>query len=130
MRETGEVARAGRGGGAGRAGSAADAGRGGDAGDTGPAGGTGLIGGTGPAGGAGALPRHVRVFLRLSRRHLPAPRGGVVVGRGLTVPAGDGVTLVTDHYVPLADGPAPTLLVRSPYGRGFPWDYIYGALFA
>jgi putative CocE/NonD family hydrolase len=68
--------------------------------------------------------------LRLSRRHLPAVRCRVAVERGLTVPAGDGVTLVTDHYVPLADGPAPTLLVRSPYGRGFPWDYIYGALFA
>ncbi|HEX3922933.1 MAG TPA: CocE/NonD family hydrolase, partial [Streptosporangiaceae bacterium] len=82
------------------------------------------------AGPAAALPRHTRVLLRLSRRHLPAPRCGVAVERGVTVPAGDGVTLVTDHYVPLAEGPAPTLLVRSPYGRGFPWDYMYGALFA
>ena len=39
-------------------------------------------------------------------------------------------TLVTDHYRPVLDEPCPTLLVRCPYRRGFPWDYIYGALFA
>ncbi|MGO8728536.1 MAG: CocE/NonD family hydrolase, partial [Streptosporangiaceae bacterium] len=66
----------------------------------------------------------------MSRRELPEPLCGVAVERGIAVPAGDGVTLVTDHYVPLTDGPRPALLVRSPYGRGFPWDYVYGALFA
>jgi putative CocE/NonD family hydrolase len=69
-------------------------------------------------------------MLRLSRRDLPEPVCSVAVERGIEVPAGDGVTLLTDHYVPLIDGPRPTLLVRSPYGRGFPWDYVYGALFA
>ena len=69
-------------------------------------------------------------MLRMSRRELPEPLCGVAVERGIAVPAGDGVTLVTDHYVPLTDGPRPALLVRSPYGRGFPWDYVYGALFA
>jgi hypothetical protein len=39
-------------------------------------------------------------------------------------------TPYTDHYIPLTDGPCPTLLVRSPYGRGFPWDSVYGAQFA
>src|SRR5258708_22336930 len=79
-----------------------------------------------PAGRAGRLPRHVRVMLRLSRRDLPEPVCSVAVERGIEAPAGDGVTLLTDHYVPLIDGPRPTLLVRSPYGRGFPWDYVYG----
>jgi uncharacterized protein len=55
---------------------------------------------------------------------------GVSVERGIEVPAGDGVMLLTDHYLPLAGGPWPTLLVRCPYGRGFPWDYVYGALLA
>ena len=76
------------------------------------------------------LPRHARMLLRLSRRQLPAPICPVVVERGVEVPAGDGVRLIADHYRPVIDGPRPTLLVRCPYGRGFPWDYVYGALFA
>src|ERR1019366_3370296 len=83
-----------------------------------------------PARRGGRLPRHVRVMLRLSGRGLPEPVCSVAVERGIGVPAGDGVTLLTDHYRPLIDGPRPTLLVRCPYGRGFPWDYVYGALFA
>jgi uncharacterized protein len=83
-----------------------------------------------PARRASSLPRHVRVLLRLSGRQLPEPVCNVEVERAIEVPAGDGVTLRTDHYRPLIDGPRPTLLVRSPYGRGFPWDHLYGALFA
>lgn len=78
----------------------------------------------------GGLPWQVKVMLRLSRRDLPEPVCTVVVERGIEVPAGDGVILLTDHYRPLVDGPRPTLLARCPYGRGFPWDYVYGALFA
>jgi uncharacterized protein len=77
-----------------------------------------------------ALPRHVGVMLRMSRRQLPEATCGVAVQRGLEIPAADGVTLLADHYVPLAGGTRPTLLVRTPYGRGFPFDYVYGALFA
>jgi hypothetical protein len=54
----------------------------------------------------------------------------VTVERDIEVPAADGVRLLTDHYWPRLAGPAPTLLVRSPYGRGLMWDYLYGALFA
>ena len=79
---------------------------------------------------AGQLPGHIRVLLRLGRRELPAPVCAVAVERGIEVPAGDGVILLTDHYRPLAERPCPTLLVRTPYGRGFPWSYVYGALFA
>jgi hypothetical protein len=83
-----------------------------------------------PAWPAGRLPRHVRVLLRLARRELPGPVCPVVVERGIEVPAADGVPLLTDHYRPVLAEPRPTLLVRTPYGRGFPWDYMYGALFA
>jgi putative CocE/NonD family hydrolase len=79
---------------------------------------------------AGRLPRHLRMLLRLSRRQLPAPVYPVVVERGLEVPGDDGVVLIADHYRPVLDEPCPTLLVRCPYGRGFPWDWIYGTLFA
>jgi putative CocE/NonD family hydrolase len=79
---------------------------------------------------ADRLPRHVRMLLRMGRRQLPAPLCEVAVERGIEVPAGDGVPMVTDHYRPLLPGPRPTLLVRTSYGRGFPWDYVYGALFA
>jgi uncharacterized protein len=74
------------------------------------------------------LPRHVRLLVRLARRQLPAPVCGVSVERGIAVPASDGVTLLTDHYRPLAAGAHPAVLIRTPYGRGFPWDYLYGAL--
>jgi hypothetical protein len=76
----------------------------------------------------GPLPRHVRLLVRMARRQLPPPVCGVSVEPGIAVPAGDGITLLTDHYRPLAAGPHPTLLLRTSYGRGFPWDYLYGAL--
>lgn len=44
------------------------------------------------------------------------------------VPMRDGVALVADHYTPAT--PVGTLLIRSPYGRGFPFTLIFGALYA
>lgn len=76
------------------------------------------------------VPGHVRLLRRLSGRGLPSPRCGVAVQRAIAVPAADGVTLLTDLYVPQLAEPSPTLLVRSPYGRCYPWNYLYGALFA
>ena len=55
-----------------------------------------------PARGA-PLPRHVRFWMRMSRRDLrdlPPPRCEVRVDAGLAVPAADGVPLITDHYIP------------------------------
>lgn len=46
------------------------------------------------------------------------------------VPMRDGVELVADHYVPATPAAAGTLLVRAPYGRGFPFTLIFGALYA
>lgn len=83
-----------------------------------------------PARQAEGLPRHIRVLLRLSRKELPPPVCSVAVERGIEVPAGDGMVMLTDHYRPLTSEPRPTLLVRTPYGRGFPFDYVFGALFA
>jgi uncharacterized protein len=86
--------------------------------------------GAGRPGRARKLAFHVRALRRLSARGLPDPVCRVAVDRRIAVPAGDGVPLLTDHYIPLADGPCPTLLIRTPYGRGFPWNYVYGAQFA
>ncbi|WP_229922852.1 CocE/NonD family hydrolase [Streptomyces morookaense] len=68
--------------------------------------------------------------MRRSLRGLPAGLHDVAHEPGLVVPAADGSPLLTDHYFPVADGDFPTLLIRSPYGRGFPWAPMYGMLFA
>ncbi|MEU6243543.1 CocE/NonD family hydrolase [Streptomyces sp. NPDC047024] len=69
-------------------------------------------------------------LLRATFRGLPAPRHPVGYEPGIPVPAADGSPLLTDHYFPRAEGDFPTLLVRSPYGRGLPWSAMYGLLFA
>jgi putative CocE/NonD family hydrolase len=63
--------------------------------------------------------------LRLIRRSLlarllklPPPRYGVSVQRDIAVPAPGSVHLFTDHYAPKAAGDFPTILIRTPYGRG------------
>jgi putative CocE/NonD family hydrolase len=50
----------------------------------------------------------------------------VLVERDIQVPMPDGVVLLADHYYPRGSNKLPTVLVRSPYGRGG----IYGLLFA
>ncbi|ARF58492.1 CocE/NonD family hydrolase [Streptomyces gilvosporeus] len=74
-------------------------------------------------------PRHARVLRRL-QRDLPPKLHDIAYEPGLVVPAADGTPLLTDHYFPLTDGDFPTLLLRSPYGRGFPWALTFGVLFA
>ncbi|MFH8345242.1 CocE/NonD family hydrolase [Streptomyces sp. NPDC018045] len=68
--------------------------------------------------------------VRRTLRGMPAKRHDVGHEPGLVVPAADGSPLLTDHYFPRADGDFPTLLVRSPYGRGIPWAPMFGVLFA
>ncbi|MFI9235380.1 CocE/NonD family hydrolase [Streptomyces sp. NPDC053079] len=68
--------------------------------------------------------------MRATWRGLPPKRHDVGWEPGLEVPAADGSPLRTDHYFPRAEGDFPTLLVRSPYGRGLPWSPMYGMLFA
>ncbi|OKH98109.1 peptidase S15 [Streptomyces sp. CB02923] len=68
--------------------------------------------------------------VRRTLRGMPAKLHDAAREPGLVVPAADGSPLLTDHYFPLADGDFPTLLVRSPYGRGVPWAPMFGMLFA
>lgn len=60
--------------------------------------------------------------------HLPAPTAGYTVSR-VHIPMRDGVGLLADHYAPSTE-PVGTLLVRGPYGRGFPFSMIFGAPYA
>lgn len=60
--------------------------------------------------------------------HLPAPTAGYTVSR-VHIPMRDGVELLADHYAPSTE-PIGTLLVRGPYGRGFPFSLIFGAPYA
>ncbi|MBB5867931.1 putative CocE/NonD family hydrolase [Allocatelliglobosispora scoriae] len=75
------------------------------------------------------LPRHVKLLSKLGGKPDPAALE-VAYEPGLTVPAADGSPMVTDHYFPVVEGDYPTLLVRSPYGRGFPWTALYGNAYA
>src|SRR6202035_3933214 len=68
-----------------------------------------------------------RVLDRL--RKLPPPRNEYVIERGLRTPTRDGFVLVSDHYAPVGqDG--PTILIRTPYGRGLPSAALSGSTFA
>lgn len=78
---------------------------------------------------AGKPPLSSRM-MRATWRGLPTKRHEVGYEPGARVPAADGSPLLTDHYFPRAEGDFPTLLVRSPYGRGLPWSPQYGLLFA
>ena len=49
---------------------------------------------------------------------LPPARYRLTVERGLAVPMPDGVVLRADHYAPRGQGTFPTILMRTPYGRG------------
>ncbi len=60
---------------------------------------------------------------------LPGPVRPVQVERGLRIPMQDGVTLAADHYAPAGE-PAGTILVRGPYGRGFPFSLLYARPYA
>ena len=42
----------------------------------------------------------------------------------------DGVELIADHYSPVTQDPAGTLLVRGPYGRRFPFSPLFAQVYA
>lgn len=50
---------------------------------------------------------------------LPPASAGVLVERELRVPMRDGAVLLADHYAPGGLPDRPTVLIRTPYGRGF-----------
>ncbi|HET9875341.1 MAG TPA: CocE/NonD family hydrolase, partial [Mycobacterium sp.] len=45
------------------------------------------------------------------------------------VPMRDGVVLLADHYAPIS-GAVGTLLLRGPYGRGFPFPLMFARAYA
>jgi len=61
---------------------------------------------------------------------LPPQRNQVAVDRDLKVPMSDGTILLADHYIPLPVASAPTILVRCPYGRSFPFSLGSAQVFA
>jgi uncharacterized protein len=61
---------------------------------------------------------------------LPPRRNRVAVVRDVAVPMSDGTVLRADHYLPVTDRRLATVLVRSPYGRGFPYDLSSAQLIA
>ncbi|QRY43620.1 CocE/NonD family hydrolase [Mycolicibacterium boenickei] len=61
---------------------------------------------------------------------LPPHETDFTVRHGLRVPMRDSVELVADHYAPVTDRPAGTLLVRGPYGRRFPFSPVFAQVYA
>jgi uncharacterized protein len=60
---------------------------------------------------------------------LPRATTDYTVNR-VQVPMRDGVRLVADHYAPTTSSPVGTVLVRGPYGRGFPFSLVFARLYA
>lgn len=63
------------------------------------------------------LYRFRRQFLRYWLRLSPI-KENVVVQQGIRIPMPDGVELVADLYRPASERLFPTILIRTPYGRG------------
>jgi uncharacterized protein len=61
---------------------------------------------------------HYRRAILARLLKLPPPRYEVTVQRDIPVPMPDGVRLLADHYAPRTGGDFPTILIRTPYGRG------------
>ena len=74
-------------------------------------------------------------FSRVLERALglpPAHTRDIAVERNLPVPMRDGVVLLADRYAPKGgdEGTLPTVLVRSPYGKGGIHTALFGRPFA
>lgn len=82
------------------------------------------VAGTRPRVGARVVGAVTRRLMGLSHRN-----GGYKVVKDIPVPTRDGAHLLTDHYIPDSD-PAGTILMRGPYGRGFPANATFGGVFA
>jgi putative CocE/NonD family hydrolase len=61
---------------------------------------------------------------------LPPHSTEYTVHHGLRVPMRDGAELIADHYKPATTSPAGTLLVRGPYGRGWPFSVLFARVYA
>lgn len=64
-----------------------------------------------------------RLFERLAK--LPQATHAIArVERDVPIPMDDGTRLLADVHHPESDAPVPTVLLRSPYGRRFPWKAL------
>jgi putative CocE/NonD family hydrolase len=82
---------------------------------------------------AGSAPGFgTRLADSITRRMLgiPGRDGPYHVRKSVEVPTRDGFHLLTDHYAPETTRAGGTILIRGPYGRGFPNSAVYGGLFA
>jgi putative CocE/NonD family hydrolase len=61
---------------------------------------------------------------------LPRARDDYVVDLAIPTALDDGTVLVADHYRPAGTAQNGTILVRTPYGRGFPGSLLYGRIWA
>lgn len=61
---------------------------------------------------------------------LPAPQNRYRVIRGVRVPMRDGAELLADHFAPTAPTSRGAILIRAPYGRGYPLPQFYAQPFA
>ncbi|TDO40464.1 CocE/NonD family hydrolase [Paractinoplanes brasiliensis] len=66
----------------------------------------------------------------LSRLVRQGPAANDYVVATARIPMRDGVVLVADHFAPVTARPRGTVLMRTPYGRGFPASALNGRLFA
>jgi len=68
--------------------------------------------------------------VRLPDLGLPPARNSFRIESGANVITSDGATLLGDHYIPQTDEPRGTILVRSSYGRGFPYANLLAEPYA
>ena len=78
-----------------------------------------------------AISRRQQVADAVLRRMLrqPKARNGSTVS-SVRTPMRDGTVLLGDHFAPDSATPRGTLLIRTPYGRGFPTSALNGRFFA
>ena len=78
-----------------------------------------------------AVSKRQRVADAVLSRALRQPRAlnGYAV-ESVRTPMRDGAILVGDHFSPSTDTPHGTVLIRTPYGRGFPTSALNGRIFA
>jgi uncharacterized protein len=78
-----------------------------------------------------AISRRQRLLdATLSRLMGVAPARNDYTVSTVRTPMRDGVVLLGDHYEPSTRTPRGTILIRTPYGRGFPTSATNGRLFA
>lgn len=70
-----------------------------------------------------------RIVARLMKLP-PAVTHNVRVEKNIIIPMSDGTPLVADRYFPQLKQKSPTILIRSPYGKGMPMGLLLGRMAA